>query len=209
MGSGSLSPFRDSAFIVQTNTRAVKAFLVDTFFRRIKNASIKQINIEGAASTPWGMILSNRGNKSYPKNHLIFTSNNFWADQYNAPLKVLPVGSNIDSSVFQGISGLCYSGISDRLLLTVSTEETYSTHEDGAIGKSYLWIIDDISAKQRFSAINPNKIIDLSVIDKKLSHQKIESVCIVWENNKKMALAFTADNDDGKTTIFEMVLKKN
>lgn len=207
-GSGSLSPHRNSVFIIETNIKQVTAFSVDTFYKRLKNYAVSQINIEGAASTPWGMILSNRGNKSFPKNQLIITSNNFWKNQADASIKIISIGNNIDTNAFQGISGLCYSGISDRLLITVSTEDTYNTREDGAIGKSYLWIINDVSAKQKFSAINPNSIIDLSVIDKKLINQKIESVCIIAETNKKLVLGLTADNDDGKTMLFKIIVQK-
>jgi hypothetical protein len=98
--------------------------------------------------------------------------------------------------------------MSDELLLTVSTENTSSSTEDGAIGKSYLWIINNISSKKNMAAINPNKIIDLEEMDERFKGHKIESVCILSENKKQMQLALVADDDKGTSILFKVTLKK-
>ncbi|MEJ7671411.1 MAG: hypothetical protein WKF59_01500 [Chitinophagaceae bacterium] len=83
-----------------------------------------------------------------PSNYLIFTAGAFWNNQQDAPIKIIKVGSNNDTAFFNGVSGLEYSKFTDQLLLTVSTENTYNAIDDGTIGKSYLWIINNISAKK-------------------------------------------------------------
>lgn len=209
-GSGSLSPYRDSMIVSQVDSNQKITYSLSVFYQRLKRAGINEINIEGAASTPWGMILSNRGNNKYRKNHLVFTSNDFFEDQQDAEFRITTMGVNADTTAaFTGISGLCYSGISDRLLLTVSTEDTKSSYEDGDIGKSYLWIVEDISSKRRFMGMNPNQVIDLVKIDKRFIGQKIESVSITKETNKMLEVVLVADNDKGETGLFKLLIQKN
>jgi hypothetical protein len=93
------------------------------------------------------------------------------------------------------------------LLLTVSSENTYNSYDDGAIGKSYLWVINDISSKRKLAAINPDRIIDLELIDNRFNGQKIESVCIVGEEKKQKQLVLAADDDKGHTVLFNMTLE--
>ena len=120
----------------------------------------------------------------------------------------MKLGASTDTGSFSGVSGLDYSDRSDRLFLTVSTENTYSSFADGTIGKSYLWIIDNISSKRRLAAINPNRIIDLESIDKRFEGHKIESVCIFAETKRLYRLALVADDDTGTSILFTLTLKK-
>ncbi|MBK7291988.1 MAG: hypothetical protein IPI78_18120 [Chitinophagaceae bacterium] len=82
-------------------------------------------------------------------------------NQKDAPISTISIGINKDSTKFSGVSGMCYSNNSDQLILTVSTENTHNNVDDGAIGKSYLWIVKNMSSKKKWKAINPDKIIDL------------------------------------------------
>ena len=82
-----------------------------------------------------------------------------------------------------------------------------STFADGAIGKSYLAIINNFSAKLDREKVRPDKIIELEKIDTVLRNQKIESVCIITERKNKTQLAMVADNDDGSSTIFRFKIK--
>lgn len=118
----------------------------------------------------------------------------------------MKTGINNDTSIFNGISGLDYSYKSDQLFMTVSTENTYSNYTDDEIGKSYLWIINDFSSKEKSDSMNPDKIITLEETDKRFSGQKIESVCIISENNSEKVLILTADDDQGSTVLFRLVL---
>lgn len=208
VGSGSLSPYRNTAWLIDPATKQKDSIKLDTFYQRFKLNGIDEINIEGISAIPGSILLSNRGSKGYPRNHLILTSDNFWEDQANAPISIILVGSNTDSTLFSGVSGFAYTKKSDRLVLTVSTEDTRNTMDDGAIGKSYLWIIENISARKNWKAINPDQVIDLEAIDPKFKGQKIESVCVLKETKNFLHLVLAADNDDGSSSIFRLIVEK-
>ncbi len=208
-GSGSLSPYRNIAWMVDPLSKQKEIILLDTFYQRLKQNGISEINIEGICAIPGSVILTNRGSKGYPKNHLVLTNKDFWKDQVNAPISLVLAGFNKDSSSFNGVSGITYAAKSDALLMTVSTEDTRNSLDDGAIGKSYLWIINNISSKKRWKAINPDKIIDLDKTDARFKGHKIESVCIMEETRKQLHLLLAADNDNGSSTLFKLIVPKD
>lgn len=208
LGSGSLSPYRNIGVLIDVNTKEKQQIDLNPFYSRLKKEGLDALNIEGVTAAPGGFIIASRGNKSFPANYLIFTANNFFLNQDSVPVRKTKVGINADTAAFAGISGLEYSKRSDRLLLTVSTENTYNTFDDGTIGKSYLWIIENISAKRNMMAINPTRIIDLDELDARFKGHKIESVCILSENYNNMELALVADDDKGATILFRITLKK-
>ncbi len=209
LGSGSLSPYRNIAWLIDPATKQQDSIRLDTFYQRLHLYGLKEINIEGACAIPGAIILSNRGSKGFPKNHLVFTDNSFWEKQNNSAVTSMLVGSNTDSSVFNGVSGLAYATKSDQLILTVSTEDTRNTIDDGAIGKSYLWLVKSISSKKNWKAINPDRIIDLEETDPRFKGQKIESVCITKETKNFLYITLVADNDNGSSTLFKMVVEKD
>jgi hypothetical protein len=206
IGSGSAMPQRNIAWIIDPATRQKDSIRLDTFYQRLLLNGIKELNIEGSTAIPGSMIMSNRGSKGYTKNHLIFTSWNFRERQTTAEILTVLTGTNSDTSFFNGISGMAHTKKTDKLIMTVSTEDTRNSMDDGAIGKSYLWIINNISSKKRWKAVNPDKIIDLVVADARFKGHKIESVCITKETNKFLYLVLVADNDDGSSTLFRMVI---
>lgn len=209
LGSGSISPYRNVGWLIYPIKKEKQFIHLDTFYKRLELNGIKELNIEGSCTIPGGLLLANRGNKSYPKNKLILTSDNFWKNQRDAPISTIAIGINSDSSKFSGVSGMCYSNKSDQLILTVSTENTHNNVDDGAIGKSYLWIIKNLTSKKKWKAINPDKIIDLEDLDHQFKGQKIESVCIVKETSGFLYLILVADNDNGASTIFKVIVEKD
>ncbi len=208
LGSGSLSPSRNKGWLIDTESSTKDSILLDSFYARLQAMGIHEINIEGATAIPGGILLANRGNKSYPKNHLLLAAPRFWEDMQSSPLHIALIGTNTDSTLFSGVSGLAYAQKSDWLVATVSTEDTKSSFEDGAIGKSYIWLIKDISAKKNWAAINPDMIIDLEKTDPRFKGHKIESVCIIEETDKSLRLALAADNDDGSSAFFRLLIVK-
>ena len=206
LGSGSLSPTRDSCIIIDPATKEKKHYSLSRFYSRLKSAGIRDLNIEGVTSLPFGIGLVSRGNKSFPRNILVITDDKFWENQGTSDFKLIKIGANSDTSFFNGISGIDYSTRTDQLLLTVSTEDTHNSYEDGAIGKSYLWIINNITAKKELEGINPNTIIDLEEMDPRFKGQKIESVCIIAEDKLKREFVLTADDDKGGTVLFRILL---
>ena len=209
LGSGSLSPYRNITWLIDPTTKKKDSIRLDTFYSRIGLQGIHELNIEGATTYPGGFILANRGSKGYPKNHLIFTRRNFWNRQSMVEINSMLAGSQTDSSVFSGISGICYAPGKDALLLTISTEDTRNSMDDGAIGTSYLWIINNISSKKNWKAVNPDQIINLDELDARFKGQKIESVCISRESKSHYYLVLAADNDNGSSTLFKLVVGKD
>ena len=208
LGSGSLSPNRNTGWLIDPVTKQKESIRLDTFYQRLILNEIKEINIEGACAIPGSIILSNRGSKGYAKNQLILTSENFWEDQVNAPITIILTGTATDSTKFNGISGLAYAKKSDRLLLTVSTEDTHNNMDDGTIGKSYLWIVKNISSKKNWKALNPDQTIDLESIDPRFKGEKIESVCITKETKNFLHLVMVADNDNGSSSFLKLIIEK-
>ncbi len=207
-GSGSFAPYRHSAYLVDLQTRKIDSVRLDSFYSTLSELGLKEINIEGACTLPFSLVLANRGNLGNPSNYLVFTQASAITRQRASGINLVRVGGNSDSTEFRGISGLCYAKRSDRLIMTVSTEATANAFDDGAIGKSYLWIIRNISSKRNWKAVNPDKVIDLEDVDPRFKGQKIESVCISSETRDFLHLILAADNDDGSSTLFKMVIEK-
>lgn len=208
IGSGSLTPYRNTAELIDPASKEHTTIDLSLFYERLKASGLPELNIEGACSIPGAVVLSNRGHKGSPKNHLILTSVKFWEEQAMAPITLLFVGSNEDSSHFQGVSGITYAKKTDKLILTISTEDTKNAYDDGSIGKSYLWIVDNFSSKKRWTGMNPNRIIDLERVDPQFKNQKIESACVIRETKHFIELALVADNDDGSSTLFRLDISK-
>jgi hypothetical protein len=207
-GSGSL-PQRSVAVRYHIETKMKDSISLKSLYSKIKDAGIQQINIEGACILNKSLILTNRGNKSYPKNQLVITDKEFWNNDSSFQIKIIPVISKADTTSFSGISGFCYAAQNDKLIMTVSTEDTRSSFTDGPIGKSFLWIINTVSSKLNDLTITPDKIIDLEKIDVRFKNQKIEAATVINETNELIQLALVADNDDGSSTVFKMRIKKD
>ena len=220
-GSGSLSPYRNFAWTLKTLASSgwtvyppLSALQdsgkinLEPLFLKMKELGIEQINIEGACFVSGKLVLVNRGNKGYPHNHFIITNEEFWADS-SLQISVAEFKTDHDDiSSFRGISGLCYAKESDKLIMTVSTEDTRNSYDDGAIGKSYLWIVNSISTKLNKKTISRNRLIDLEYVDARFKGQKIESATVIGETNELIHLVMVADNDDGSSTVFKMSIRK-
>ena len=208
-GSGSLSPYRNFGWRHNLKTKDNDSINLEPLFLKVKELGIEQINIEGACFVPGKLILVNRGNKGYPHNHLIITDEKFLDNDSSFQISIIPFAPQKDTASFKGISGLCYARESDQLIMTVSTEDTRNSYDDGAIGKSYLWIIDNISTKIINRALGTKRVIDLEYIDSRFKGQKIESATVIGETNKLIHLVLVADNDDGSSTVFKMSITKD
>ena len=207
-GSGSLSPYRNLGWKYNLNTIGNDSINLEPLYLKVKGSGIEQINIEGACFISGKFLFVNRGNKGYPHNHLIITDEKFLKNDSNFQISIIPFAAQKYIDSFKGISGLCYAKESDKLILTVSTEDTKNSYDDGAIGNSYLWIIDNISTKINGKALGFKRVIDLEYLDSRFKGQKIESATVIKETDKLIYLALVADNDDGSSTVFKMSINK-
>jgi Family of unknown function (DUF6929) len=207
-GSGSLSTYRNFGWKYNLKTKDNDSINLEPLYLKVKDSGIEQINIEGACFVSGKLLLVNRGNKGYPHNHLIIADEKFLNNDSSFQIFIIPFAIQKDLASFKGISGLCYARESDQLVMTVSTEDTRNSYDDGAIGKSYLWIISNISTKIKDRALGSKRVIDLEYIDFRFKGQKIESATVIKETDKLIYLALVADNDDGSSTVFKMGINR-
>jgi len=210
IGSLSVAPQRDRCWLYDLESNTIDSVSLKILHSLITRSGIEQVNIEGACLAFDYLVMANRGNKSYPKNHLIIGPRDLWkTDTSYHKITTIQVTKNTDTTGFSGISGLCHLDKANKLIMSVSTEDTRNVYEDGAIGKSYLWIINNFSTHMGNKTISPDRIIDLEEIDKRFKGYKIESVTVVSETNDLINLVLVADNDDGTSTIFKMNIAKD
>lgn len=207
-GSGSLSPYRNLGWKHHLKTKDNDSIYLEPLYLKVKALGLEQINIEGACFVSGKLLLVNRGNKGYPHNHLVIIDEKFLKNDSSFQISIIPFAAQKHTTSFKGISGLCYARESDQLIMTVSTEDTKNSYEDGAIGNSYLWIINDISTKINNKALGDKRVIDLEYIDARFKGQKIESATVIGERDDLIHLAMVADNDDGSSTVFKMSIRK-
>jgi hypothetical protein len=163
---------------------------------------INMINIEGSALIGKKLVLSNRSIGKNGINHLIICDfdldsgiTSYHLIQLNVPGK----------EYLAGISGLCYQEDLDLLLFTASTEFTEQAYTDGAIGKSYLGYIRNMSEKLEAEALKPDEWIDLSEIFKGRTF-KIESLTFEVITDTRFIIHLAADNDNGQSSLFKLKL---
>jgi hypothetical protein len=206
LSSGSLSPYRDTAWIIDPVTKQKNSISLTNYYQYLKKSGSEELNIEGATSlNQYGFVFANRGHLGWPKNQLIFTSHLFLPGPGDNA--IMPVRFISDSITFRGISGLAYAALNDALIMTVSTEATKSSFEDGAIGKSYIWIIKKAGAITGIRELKPDVVIELESLNKAFKGQKIESATVIKETKESLRIVLVADNDDGTSTIFKMSIE--
>lgn len=207
VGSGAVVPYREQCFVVSPkNNNDVQQFDVHAFYAKLKTMGLRLLNIEGAATVKDQFILANRGNKGNPQNHLIITPLDFYKTPGASGARLLEIEIPAPGGNFAGISGLEYAAVSRRLFLTVSTENTADNYNDGAIGKSFLMIINNFDERMGEAFLRPDRIIDLGQIDKKFVGQKIESAAVVLETDQYTDLVLAADNDKADSWLFKLRL---
>lgn len=207
-GSGSRIPQRSIAWKYHPGSKLKDSLSLVTFHQRLIKEGLKELNIEGSALVADRMVLGNRGNMSFPENYLAVTHPGFWNNQLTASIHLIEVESEWDSSAFTGISSLYYNSPEDQLFITVSTEYTSSTTQDGEIGPAYLWIINNLSDKLNYKKITPSMVVDLPSLDAVFARQKIEGITLIAQTRKKLFLGLAADNDDGQSRFFRIVVSK-
>jgi hypothetical protein len=203
IGSASL-PTREKLILIPLNDTAnLQVQSTSVYFKRLLNAGISEINIEGTTAAGKLLIMSNRGNLSHPHNHLIFTDTNFWLNQQAAAINnavlIMPHIKN-----FTGISSLAYIEKNDLLLFAASTELTGNSIEDGEIGNSYIGWIKNISSKTSKRKIRADGFINLASANNVFNKEKIESICISHSQANMHIIHLVSDNDNGVTRLFKL-----
>lgn len=208
IGSGSLAPHRNTLWLINPQTKEKENIRIDSFFQHLNRNGIKEVNIEGVALVKDKIVLANRGNLGNPFNHFIIASNEFWKKQNDTTIHIIALDKLNDTATFNGISGICYNASSDQLLLTASTEETHSTNGDGAIGKNYLGFINNFSSKLYEKSLFTDRLLELDNQFPEIKGHKIESLSILSSTNAALNLLLAADDDNGSSHLFKIIVNK-
>lgn len=207
LGSGSTLN-RNRAILVNLDDHLKEELDITSFYNQMKD-DLEHVNIESSATILGKLLLGNRGNTSSPENTIIVTDMDFWRHpekaEWNKVSFDLP---NTDGKVL-GLSGMAYSHKNDWLICTMSTEATDNSYDDGAIGDSYLAIVENASRKISRKKMNVNDLINLSEVDEAFKGYKMESAAILSEKDGRIKMHLVADNDTGKSFLFRVRLKDN
>lgn len=200
LGSGTITPYRDSIFQVDFLNRTIKKSSLKIFYDRAAS-NLEKLNIEGFTKVKDRILFGNRRNQPENRNYLITAPLNFVENQAKAEIRVIPFGA---PSPDAGISGITFYQKRDLLFITCSEEFSGSTYHDGEIGQSYLGIISQASEKLDADSITTLNWVPLSVVSQSFNRVKIESVAISEIRKGLYHIYLTADNDNGKTVLYKV-----
>lgn len=207
MASGSLATDKRRQLLLMPVPAADSVQVIPyppAFITQLQQSEIRELNIEGATVVGDRLLLSNRGNNTWPQNHFIVTKPGFWV--HNEPLSVVPVTLLTPTPVFAGLSELCYVAEKDLLLCTLSSEATANAYDDGAIGDSYIGWINNISQKLSQNSLTLDGLLNLSHTDAVFTGEKIEGICLERIQGDLLTLHLVSDNDAGASRLFKVNL---
>lgn len=207
VGSGSRSPQRDVSYWIDLeNNFTVKKINTASFNNLFRERNFfKEMNIEGFTDCNDKLLFFNRATTEQP-NHVIITDYNILKKKFPDKFKILPIKMNALHNIPLGISGACYDAKNDVLFLSASAENTNNAYDDGEIIGSVLAMVENASTKLNQPELIIDNYVELDKTNEAFIQQKIESVCIHQQVNKQYKLTLVADNDDGKSVLFEISL---
>ncbi len=204
LGSASRKNRRKGILIELENQEDIKEIDFAQFIKRVKGEGVHDVNMEGCAALENHFLFSNRANDDNPNNIFIVTCSDFWTCQEEAPVFIRNITLPLSNQTTIGISELCYVESRDLLLITLSSEVTSNTYDDGTIGDSYIGWIDSISRKIHQSDLSLDGMLNLSDYNDVFKGEKIEGVCVESIENKSLNLHLVSDNDQGITKLFRV-----
>lgn len=204
VGSGSVSPQRDVAFWVNLAEEKIKKISTTAFYSIFRDRNlIAAMNIEGFTDCKDKLLLFNRGN-TQQANQLIITDHKILKKQFPDRFKVMPVTIGKLKGTNLGISGACYDAVNDVVLLSASAENTSNAYDDGEIIGSVIGVAYNAYQKLSDAEFSVDEWIELESVHPKFNKQKVESICISQQYDKSYICTLVADNDDGKSVLFEV-----
>ena len=194
LGSGSVSPHRDYAYLFEPESKNIRRIDFSDFYDQLRN-QFAHLNIEAATMLGKSLALGIRANRSNPDNYIALAiPGKFTPEFQRKVLLKLPVEHT-------GISGMDYDGERDILFITFSSENTSNSYDDGEIGESYLAIIQEAADQIQKSELYISSLTKLSDLGPEFKFQKVEAVSLTRDNSQ---LLMVADNDQGNTNLFRI-----
>lgn len=206
VGSGSKSPQRDVAFLVDLLTTNIEKTNLTAFYSNIRNnESINELNFEGFTVCKDKLLWFNRAN-SKQDNQLIVSSQSILQQQTES-FEIIPINIGNINDIPLGISGASYCEKNDILFITASVEDTENAYDDGKILGSAIAIIQNFSEKLKHKNLEIDELILLDKVDNVFIQQKIEAICIVEQTDNIYKCSLVADNDTGNSVLFEIEIE--
>ncbi len=206
-GSGSLSQYRDSLFILNIkNTKlCLKRSMAHLYNSIRKKASLKEneLNLEGAAFAGDKLLLFNRG-----KNFIVSMSwKKFALYAMNELVNDIPAFTiiNIELPVVNGyqigFSGACALN-ENELLFTATLEETSDAINDGPVKGSYIGLLNLKSN----TAAHVVSLTQIKSANGNILTDKLEAIETIKITGKNISAIAVADNDDGESKLFYLTI---
>ncbi len=194
LGSGSVSPHRDYAYLFEPESKNIRRIDFSDFYDQLRN-QFAHLNIEAATMLGKSLALGIRANRSNPDNYIALAIPGQFSPEFQRKVLLkLPVEHT-------GISGMDYDGERDILFITFSSENTSNSYDDGEIGESYLAIIQEAADQIQKSELYISSLTKLSDLGPEFKFQKVEAVSLTRDNRQ---LLMVADNDQGNTNLFRI-----
>ena len=194
LGSGSVSPHRDYAYLFEPESKNIRRIDFSDFYDQLRN-QFAHLNIEAATMLGKSLALGIRANRSNPDNYIALAIPGKLSPEFQRTVLLkLPVEHT-------GISGMDYDGERDILFITFSSENTSNSYDDGEIGESYLAIIQEAADQIQKSELYISSLTKLSDLGPEFKFQKVEAVSLTRDNRQ---LLMVADNDQGNTNLFRI-----
>ena len=194
LGSGSVSPHRDYAYLFEPESKNIRRIDFSDFYDQLRN-QFAHLNIEAATMLGKSLALGIRANRSNPDNYIALAIPGKLSPEFQRTVLLkLPVEHT-------GISGMDYDGERDILFITFSSENTSNSYDDGEIGESYLALIQEAADQIQKSELYISSLIKLSDLGPEFKFQKVEAVSLTGDNRQ---LLMVADNDQGNTNLFRI-----
>jgi hypothetical protein len=203
LGSGSMSPHRDSLLIMNMVTvEQAKISLAPLYgaFRKVSGKDT-EINIEGIAIAGNNAYILNRSKGYVYRMNRDELMSYIFSPSYTLPaFKTYQVKLPEKRGLTAGLSGACKLD-EGRLLICASLENTPNATTDGEVRGSYIGILD----------VSNDKEIKLEAIGmvrdgkRKKLKEKVESLVYLGKDNEnKIRILAVADNDNGTSKLLEL-----
>lgn len=208
LGAQTNEPHKSTAVLFNLDDRTQEDFDVDVFYDRVKAVESNEVNIEAASVVLGQLVLAHRGSVANPVNNLVITDLDVWKNQAEEEITIRPFEFPETFEGFAEISGMCYSPVNDWLIITLFTEVATEEGSDEKVFESYIGMIENAARKLIRKKIKINELVNLADVDKRFRGQKIESICIQSDKDRKLKLHLVAEQGGEQLTLFKLRLKE-
>jgi hypothetical protein len=208
LGSGSLSTQRENLVKINLDDHKIESINLSNSFNFLRNQEIApEINLEALTFIHNKLWLFNRANL-LQKNTLLIVNISFLKNE-RFEFQKITIKDYFIKNIRLGISGATYCEENNLLFVTLSAENTENAYDDGEILGSAIGISKNPIKQLSFECFEFDKIIILADYFPIFAHQKIESICVISVVKNTYHLLLVADNDNGNSELFELLLTIN